>query len=125
HGHVDPATKHGAAIYYLPSCPLDAEPVEIFHPGKPLDWEALPPMPKPRDLRKAPKRDTPDTESDRRRALALLQRWQGDLASMAEGGRHNRLLELSRSAGGLVGSGLLSRGEVEDDFYGACQSNGL
>src|SRR5207253_1998732 len=52
--------------------------------------------------------------------------WAGELASMSAGsGRHNRLLELARSAGGLVGSGLLTQHETEDALYAACQSNRL
>jgi hypothetical protein len=128
HGHVDPSTKDASRMYYTPSCPPSGpKPIEIHHPGKALDWRALPALPKPKMPPKTtPKHDGEDPEFDEIRAQALLAKWERDLASMsADTGRHSRLLQLAHAAGGLVASNLLNQRDVEDALYAACQANGL
>jgi hypothetical protein len=126
HGHVDPSTKDASRMFYRPSCPPGAQPVTIVHDGTALDWRALPPVPPSRPVPKHTP-GVPTGGSDlEARATALLNKWDNDLAAMpANSGRHNRLLELARAAGGLVASGLLNRADVEGVLFGASEANRL
>lgn len=124
HGRVDPATKDSSRMFYVPSRPRGAEVVAVHHEGKPLDWRALPPLPKPKPLPKRTKVDR-NLSDDQRRAGHLLAKWENELAAMPSGGRHNRLLELARAAGGLISSGLLDEHDTRERLLAACQTNGL
>jgi hypothetical protein len=126
HGHVDPSTKDRCRMFFVPSCPPGAETVSVQHPGRALDWRALPSVPRPHARRKRNQSQAEaDTDFDRRRAQGLLARWERDLADTGEGARHNRLLGLSRAAGGLVASGLLGAADARAALLDACEANGL
>jgi hypothetical protein len=126
HGHVDPSTKDASRMFYRPSCPPSAQPVAIVHDGHALDWRALPAVPVARPIPKHTPGVPTDGSDQEKRAAALLNKWDNDLAGMpADSGRHNRLLELARAAGGLVASGLLRRSQAEDVLFGASAANGL
>jgi hypothetical protein len=126
HGHVDPSTKDPSRMYYAPSCPPSAEPVAVVHPGQLLDWRALPPLPPPKPLPRRIASTASAGSDDQKRATVFLAKWERELAAMPpNSGRHNRLLELARAAGGLVASGLLVDQEVVDAFSAAARANGL
>jgi putative DNA primase/helicase len=125
HGHLDPSTKDAARMLYRPSCPPGAERYASHHVGKSLDWRALPPLPTPKPLPRRMKAEGSATD-DQRRAMAMFSKWQNELAAMlANSGRHNRVLEIARAAGGLIASGLLSEAETSAGLFAACEANGL
>lgn len=126
HGHVDPATKDASRMFYRPSCPPSAQPVAIVHDGHVLDWRTLPALPPTRPVPKHTPGVPAGSSDQEARSAALLNKWDNDLSVMpAASGRHNRLLELARAAGGLVAAGLLNRADVEDVLLGASAANGL
>jgi putative DNA primase/helicase len=126
HGHVDPSTRDPSRMYYAPSCPPSAEPVAIVHMGCLLDWRGLPPLPVLKAMPRRTSGVTPDASDSQKRSAAFLAKWERELATMPpNSGRHNRLLELARAAGGLVGGGLISEQDVVDALSAASRTNGL
>jgi hypothetical protein len=124
-GHVDPSTKDVSRMYFLPSCPPGAQPVAMVLEGEPLDWRALPSLPAPRPLPKRKVLGRTNPSDNEKRADILYAKWARDLADMPKGGRHNKLRDFSRAAGGLIANGLLDELTVVSMFFAASVTNGL
>jgi len=113
--HCDEHTRDQAHMYFWPQVQPGVEPVHVYHPGQPLDWRALPPLPTP-SSEPSKIRTTPagPTHFAAYRARKMLEKWRADLAVTPPGQRHATLLHLARAAGGLVASGLLAEAAASD-----------